>query len=494
MSSSTILTSAGEPSANFVRRVPPGAPGRPVAEAEIATLTLDAPQPWSHALPCRLSFWPGDGGKLHARDNLAGDASRAARESAGVVTDVSFRGSVAAPAPYKPCLVIRYRIPNVGGPHQLNAVIFAAAVQVDQFAAVERLDLVLSCGDRTVGAIATPAAAAPVYMFTADRFAGLAGDFVLEVRVCFAASAVDLDTFRVVVSDCFVGETFDPYLHHPAFHSGAAAPPRSVIDRWATVRTRFVERAREINAATTLEASQQFIDPILVHREGEPDFAMLLGTLNSLLWYARAPCHDQEFFTEFGLVRPGDVVLDCGAHAGERTTFFGRVVGPRGKVIAFDPFPQNNIQIEANAALNGLDNITVAWSGVGAARRTVKVSNKHQNLQTEGAIDDAIAVKEVPLDDYVDERPTFMKMDIEGFEVFALRGAQRLLRTCKPRLFIEVHTPQLADFGVTLRELFAAIPDDLYAIRVKIDRKWRPCSVDMAAQLTGPFDMIAMPK
>jgi len=136
----------------------------------------------------------------------------------------------------------------------------------------------------------------------------------------------------------------------------------------------------------------------------------------------------------------------------------------------------------------------VAWSGVGATRREVKVSNKHQNLQSSGAIDDAIVVKEVPLDDYISERPTFMKMDIEGFEVFALRGAQGLLRTCKPRLFIEVHTPQLADFGVTLRELFAAIPEDLYSISVNEGGIWRPYEQAMADAFKGPFDMIAMPR
>ncbi len=43
------------------------------------------------------------------------------------------------------------------------------------------------------------------------------------------------------------------------------------------------------------------------------------------------------------------------------------------------------------------------------------------------------------MDDYITERVTFIKMDIEGSEANALRGAEKIIRTYKPKLAISVY-------------------------------------------------------
>ena len=153
--------------------------------------------------------------------------------------------------------------------------------------------------------------------------------------------------------------------------------------------------------------------------------------------------------------------MDCGCHAGQYTMFFALIAGSKGAVYAFDPFPQNNIQVETNAILNGLKNVHVENAGVGAQKAKFKVSNKQQNL-LDAEASDAIDVKSVPLDDYAKFGPTFLKLDVEGFEVEAMKGAQKLLRKCAPRAYIEVHPQFLPRFGADSRDLFRLIPLDVY--------------------------------
>lgn len=58
----------------------------------------------------------------------------------------------------------------------------------------------------------------------------------------------------------------------------------------------------------------------------------------------------QEAFLRF--VRPGAVVYDIGAHAGFHTLFCGLLVGPSGRVIAFEPNPENRVSIEGQIRVN----------------------------------------------------------------------------------------------------------------------------------------------
>jgi tRNA G46 methylase TrmB len=63
-------------------------------------------------------------------------------------------------------------------------------------------------------------------------------------------------------------------------------------------------------------------------------------------------------------LRPGDVVVDCGAYIGEFTLYAAEAVGPAGKVIAFEPDPENMKALKANIALNRLKNVTVMEKGL----------------------------------------------------------------------------------------------------------------------------------
>src|SRR5712692_81229 len=63
-------------------------------------------------------------------------------------------------------------------------------------------------------------------------------------------------------------------------------------------------------------------------------------------------------------VRPGDVVFDIGAHAGYYTLLASALVGPTGKVFAFEPDTRNYRMLEKQIAINRCSNVVLSSSAV----------------------------------------------------------------------------------------------------------------------------------
>jgi FkbM family methyltransferase len=157
------------------------------------------------------------------------------------------------------------------------------------------------------------------------------------------------------------------------------------------------------------------------------------------------------------LVHPGDVVLDVGASWGLFSHRLARLVGPGGRVIAFEPNPRALPSLEAIAAREpGIEIHRVALSDapgpaelhVPTLRRPVAspraihpmASLSVPRNRTEAA-HETVAVEVQRLDDALGpdtERPiSFVKCDVEGHELAVLRGADALLAG-RPAILIEV--------------------------------------------------------
>jgi FkbM family methyltransferase len=151
------------------------------------------------------------------------------------------------------------------------------------------------------------------------------------------------------------------------------------------------------------------------------------------------------------------VFLDVGAYIGPYSLLAARSVGPRGKILAMEPDPVNRRQLERNLALNEIDNCTVipcaAWSrsgGIGWCTSKEPVWHGIDVNQIAETVD-ARTIDEVVLEMFPG-RLDWIKMDIEGGEIEALKGAEKTLARFRPRLFIEVH-----ETVVALRELLASL-------------------------------------
>jgi FkbM family methyltransferase len=140
-------------------------------------------------------------------------------------------------------------------------------------------------------------------------------------------------------------------------------------------------------------------------------------------------------------VKKGDIVLDIGAHVGYYTLLFAELVGPEGIVFAFEPNPDVMKVLEYNVKANGYDNIVLlVQKAVGASNEKAKLFvpevTDAASLKPMTGVRRVYEVEQVCLDDYGIMMAHFVKMDIEGGELDALRGMSNLLRH-HPRLVIE---------------------------------------------------------
>jgi FkbM family methyltransferase len=134
-------------------------------------------------------------------------------------------------------------------------------------------------------------------------------------------------------------------------------------------------------------------------------------------------------------IHEGDVVLDVGANIGYYTLLFAKLVGPRGKVFAFEPDANNFQLLKKNVRANGLGNVVLVPKAVadtsGKAMLHLCPDNKGDHrMYDSGDGRPMVEVETIALDDYfADHRGSinFIKMDIQGSEAAALRGMRRLL-------------------------------------------------------------------
>jgi FkbM family methyltransferase len=134
--------------------------------------------------------------------------------------------------------------------------------------------------------------------------------------------------------------------------------------------------------------------------------------------------------------QPGDVVWDIGAHAGATSYFFSKMVGPTGKVYAFEPDDRTHDYLLRNIELHKLENVIPVKKAL--AEKTGTALFSMDGTLGAGLADftqcaDRQKVREVETLSFGDacrefETPAFVKMDVEGAEVAVIAGALSVLR------------------------------------------------------------------
>ncbi len=138
-----------------------------------------------------------------------------------------------------------------------------------------------------------------------------------------------------------------------------------------------------------------------------------------------------------GLLKEGSNVVDIGANLGYYAVIAAKRVGPKGKVVAFEPEPVNFELLQKNIRLNNFQNITAVQAAVADKISTMKLYVDKTNslchrMYAVGSGDMQVDVQVTTLDDYLHAHPMrvdVIKMDIEGFEPFALRGMRKTLES-----------------------------------------------------------------
>jgi FkbM family methyltransferase len=160
------------------------------------------------------------------------------------------------------------------------------------------------------------------------------------------------------------------------------------------------------------------------------------------------------------VIRPGDVVLDIGANFGLHTLLGAQIIGPAGRVFAFEPAAANLHLLRRNVRLNGFqDRVSIIPSAVSdstQAQLPFSIPSAGLSvtafLATEGNGSTTHMVPNVRLDDYRDLlRPArFIKIDVEGAELGVLKGAEGLVSSDRPVILAEVHVYAFEKFGTSL--------------------------------------------
>ena len=150
------------------------------------------------------------------------------------------------------------------------------------------------------------------------------------------------------------------------------------------------------------------------------------------------------------LIRPGGCAVDVGANIGYYTLLLARGVGPRGRVYAFEPEPQNFSLLEKNVRSNGYANVQLerkaASDTTGSLQLFVSRENQgdHRVYASPTESRGSVHIRAVRLDDYFrDEFPEIdlLKMDIQGAEGHALLGMSEMLRCRPPRAILTEFWP-----------------------------------------------------
>ena len=156
----------------------------------------------------------------------------------------------------------------------------------------------------------------------------------------------------------------------------------------------------------------------------------------------------------------GAVAVDVGANIGIYSQFFSDCVGPSGLVHSFEPSRDNFRRL--SAATRDVSNVRLTQAVVGerSGECTLYISDNlnvdHRAYRADGDSRRCVPTQMVALDDYFKpgQRVDLIKMDIQGYELHALRGAQRVLKENPGiNLLLEFWPAGLAQAGVRWEEL-----------------------------------------
>ena len=173
---------------------------------------------------------------------------------------------------------------------------------------------------------------------------------------------------------------------------------------------------------------------------------------NSLKLYGEWAQNEIDVLSNF--IKEGDYVIDVGAFIGTHSRAFSSLVGPKGKVLVFEPNPIILPFLRTNIEKSTYKNIELypyaLGNKKGKARLYIKnnqnlgsASLQNKNYETFKQYNDMepteLEVNIITLDELNLNKVDFIKIDAEGFELYVLEGAKKTIEKFKPIIFSEIN-------------------------------------------------------
>jgi FkbM family methyltransferase len=188
----------------------------------------------------------------------------------------------------------------------------------------------------------------------------------------------------------------------------------------------------------------------------------VVGSQRHAFWLGIYEPHMQSLIAR--VVIKDTVFYDIGANVGFYSLLASTLIFP-GKVFAFEPVPENVLYLKRHLILNDIRNVEVLavaiCDQVGTSNFQEEVTRSMGRLQAEGST----RVQTATLDSLLQAQriapPNYIKIDIEGAELMALRGASECIRRHRPVIFLATHGRgmetecgrQLNSWGYELQEI-----------------------------------------
>lgn len=244
---------------------------------------------------------------------------------------------------------------------------------------------------------------------------------------------------------------------------------RSTV-RWRLHRLPLSPQAAEIWAERLKAWPGIFDDSALSRVVPLPhDLQMQVGLVDHIerqLWLHREWDRPVRIVLE-SLLKPGDTYCDLGANIGYFTLMASRLVSPTGCVVAVEPSTRALRKLTAHLWLNACRNVLLLSGAVGDRwGRSELALATESNIGGSGvAVNGSVgrAVERIwiaPLDDLLQMgnlRPKLIKLDLEGYELRALRGAVHTIEKSRPWIMCEVTESLLRKFDTSTQELFGLL-------------------------------------
>ncbi len=213
---------------------------------------------------------------------------------------------------------------------------------------------------------------------------------------------------------------------------------------------------------------------LLCFQRGTYKLALQPTNLSVQFWCYPNRRREEEAFIA-SLLRPGDHVIDVGANIGSVACLAATAVGPKGAVAAIEAHPKTAVFLRNNIRLNGLENVTVIEMAASERSETLHFDSRSADDRNAVTKDNnAITVSAGRLDasPLSGERYRLLKIDIEGYELPALRGAAGILDRVEA-IWFECDEALMAPFGYTHGDLLAFLRSQGYRIYCREDDGFR---------------------
>jgi FkbM family methyltransferase len=173
-----------------------------------------------------------------------------------------------------------------------------------------------------------------------------------------------------------------------------------------------------------------------------------------------------------GIMQKDWTVLDIGAHIGYYAL---QEAGMVNKVYAIEPCGDTVELLKQNIELNNVHNVYVKQIAIGGKKGNIqfKMTN-YTNLRRVSPCNDLFDSTSIPVDTidnlFSGEKVDYLRMDVEGYTLNILRGAEKTIADNNIGLFIEVHRDLMKEYGYTLADLLRWLDDHGIVIEKTIFR------------------------